>query len=52
MTPYAIVSQAPETARLLASSTTGAPTNEALANRARGVLLGLAVGNLLGLPVE
>ena len=47
-----IVSLAPNTSRWIASSTAVRPVREAIADRARGALLGLAVGNLLGLPVE
>ena len=43
-----IVAQAPHLAELL-SSAQAAPLDP---DRARGVLLGLAVGNLLGLPIE
>ncbi len=47
-----IVTRAPELARFIAQATPGDPSTSDLSNRARGVLLGLAVGNLLGLPVE
>ena len=43
-----IINQAPQLARLIASC----PRAPVESDRARGVLLGLAVGNLLGLPVE
>lgn len=43
-----IVGEAPHLAQLIAS----VPPGPIDANRARGVLLGLAVGNLLGLPIE
>ncbi len=43
-----IIRQAPHLAELIDS----APTAPLDADRARGVLLGLAVGNLLGLPIE
>ncbi len=43
-----IVREAPHLAALLADDDSGSPDDD----RARGVLLGLAVGNLLGLPVE
>lgn len=52
MTDPGIVAQAPEVARLMARTAAGNPLSSGLADRARGVLLGLAVGNLLGLPVE
>ena len=47
-----IISRAPKTSLWIASSTAVPPVQEAVADRARGTLLGLAVGNLLGLPVE
>ena len=43
-----IISEAPRLAELIGSG----PATPLDADRARGVLLGLAVGNLLGLPVE
>ncbi len=52
MTDPGVVSQAPEVARFIARSAAGHSSNTAGSDRARGVLLGLAVGNLLGLPVE
>ena len=52
MTDRNIVWQAPETSRWIASSAAVRPVREAMVDRARGTLLGLAVGNLLGLPVE
>ena len=52
MTHNDIVTQAPETARWIASSAAVRPLRDAMVDRARGTLLGLAVGNLLGLPVE
>ncbi len=52
MTDPGIVLQAPDVARFIARSAAGDPSDTALSDRARGVLLGLAVGNLLGLPVE
>lgn len=52
MTYDHIISHAPETVRFIASAEAVRPADEAMADRARGVLLGLAVGNLLGLPVE
>ena len=52
MPAYDIVSQAPETARLLAYSSPNQTAHADQSNRARGALLGLAVGNLLGLPTE
>ena len=52
MTDPGIVSRAPELARFIAQSPLADPSATDLSNRARGTLLGLAVGNLLGLPVE
>ena len=52
MTDPGIVSQAPEVARWLTRTAAGDPLPSDLTDRARGVLLGLAAGNLLGLPVE
>ena len=52
MTESDIVLLAPEVARLIAQTASGDPSARDLTDRARGVLLGLAVGNLLGLPVE
>lgn len=52
MTHPEIVSQAPEVARFIAQTNAGDPSESDRSDRARGVLLGLAVGNLLGLPVE
>ncbi len=52
MRPQEVVSQAPRLAAFIASSAINVPTAETSRDRARGVLLGLAVGNLLGLPVE
>ena len=51
MTDPEIVTQAPQLARLLADTANAHPT-DARTDRARGALLGLAAGNLLGLPVE
>ena len=47
-----IVSHAPEVAGLLSASPVIRTDKADLLDRARGVMLGLAVGNLLGLPVE
>ena len=47
-----IVTLAPATSGWIGSVTAVRPVREAVADRARGTLLGLAVGNLLGLPVE
>ena len=52
MTDHCIISHAPETARFIAAAAAVQQVDEAMVDRARGVLLGLAVGNLLGLPVE
>lgn len=52
MTDPGIVSQAPEVARFIAQSASVHSLRRDLTDRARGALLGLAVGNLLGLPVE
>ena len=52
MTDPGIVSQAPEVARFIAQSASVHSLGRDLTDRARGALLGLAVGNLLGLPVE
>ena len=52
MRPYEIVSQAPETASFIASYASERPTTERARDRARGALLGLAAGNILGLSVE
>ena len=52
MTDPGIVLQAQEVARFITRSAAGNTSNRALPDRARGVLVGLAVGNLLGLPVE
>lgn len=55
-----VIAHAPHLAQLLADAVAAAPNRDlaerdqdtALADRASGVLLGLAAGNLLGLPVE
>ncbi len=47
-----IVTNAPNIVRLLQSPGSSQLDPDVLQDRARGVLLGLAVGNLLGLPVE
>ena len=52
MNPHEIISRADQTASFIASSVSKEPTGEHLRDRARGVLLGLAAGNLLGLDVE
>ena len=52
LNPFEIVSQAPQTANLVASSLRDDTPDDRVRDRARGTLLGLAVGNLLGLPVE
>ncbi len=51
MTDPGIVLQAPEVARFIALTDDDPLAND-LSDRARGVMLGLACGNLLGLPVE
>ncbi len=52
--PPGIVADAPALAQMLADALppAGAADVAALIDRSRGVLLGLAVGNVLGLPVE
>ncbi len=52
MTDPGIVTQAPAVSRFIARTASAGPSASDLSDRARGVLLGLAVGNLLGLPVE
>ena len=52
MTDPEIVFHAPEVSRFIARTTAVDPSARDLTDRARGVLLGLAAGNLLGLPVE
>lgn len=47
-----IIFKAPEVARFIAQSASVDPSASDLRDHARGTLLGLAVGNLLGLPVE
>ena len=49
MNNSAIITDAPNTVRLLSRTTRGLPN---LKDRALGMILGLAAGNLLGLPVE
>ena len=49
MTDPAIITDAPNLVALLSTAANPPPN---LQDRARGVILGLAVGNLLGLPVE
>ena len=46
------VGRTPNLARYLAEATAVNPGAAGVADRARGVMLGVAVGNLLGLPVE
>ncbi len=52
MTDPEIILQAPEVARCIASTARYEPLASDLSDRARGVMLGLACGNLLGVPVE
>ena len=52
MTDPGIVTQAPTVGRFITRTVSADPSQADLTDRARGVLLGLAVGNLLGLPVE
>ncbi len=52
MTDSEIVLQAPAVARFIAETVPADPSASNLSDRASGVLLGLAAGNLLGLPVE
>ncbi len=47
-----IITRAPNLAKLLSESANATVDRERLRDRSRGALLGLAVGNLLGLPVE
>ena len=42
----------PNLARYLAEATATAPEGDRVMDRARGVMLGVVVGNLLGLPIE
>ncbi len=51
MSEDSIVSHAPRLVELLSRSESSASSSD-LRDRARGVLLGLAAGNLLGLEVE
>lgn len=46
------VGKTPNLAGYLTEATMSSPTQEDLRERARGVMLGVVVGNLLGLPVE
>lgn len=52
MTDPWIVTRAPEVARFIAGAIPGASPARDRSDRAHGAILGLAVGNLLGLPVE
>lgn len=47
-----VISQAPRVAAFITSGIRESPSPDSLGDRARGTLLGLAVGNLLGIPVE
>ena len=47
-----VVGNSPNLGRYLAEATSPGPVNEDILDRARGAMLGVAVGNLLGLPVE
>ena len=47
-----VVGRTPNLERYLAEATATAPEGGQVMDRARGVMLGVAVGNLLGLPVE
>ena len=46
------VGRTPNLVRYLAEATAAAPEGAQIMDRARGVMLGVVVGNLLGLPVE
>ena len=46
------VGRAANLARYLAEATAAAPEGRQIIDRARGVMLGVVVGNLLGLPIE
>ena len=46
------VGRTPNLARYLAEATATAPEGDRVMDRARGVMLGVVVGNLLGLPIE
>ena len=52
MTDPGIVLQAPEVSHFIAGTSLGDLSASNLSDRAHGALLGLAVGNLLGLVVE
>ncbi len=55
MTPHSasgVVQDAPQLAEMLAVSLASSAAGQVTEDRALGVMLGLAVGNLLGLPVE
>ncbi len=52
MLPAEPVGRTPNLARCLAEATAAAPEGNRVADRARGVMLGVAVGNLLGLAIE
>ena len=47
-----VVGRTPNLARFLTEARRGSPEVEQVLDRARGVMLGVAVGNLLGLPLE
>ncbi len=47
-----VVSGTPNLARFLTDARSGSPDRKQGLDRARGVMLGVAVGNLLGLPLE
>ena len=47
-----VVGGAPNLVRYLADATATAPEGGRIEDRARGVMLGVVVGNLLGLPIE
>ena len=47
-----VVGRTPNLVRYLAESTAATPEAGQISDRARGVILGVVVGNLLGLPVE
>lgn len=51
MIDFSVVTDAPRISRLLDRSSTNLPMS-GIQDHARGAMLGLAVGNLLGLPVE
>ena len=47
-----VVGNTPNLARFLTDARSAAPDSQQVLDRARGVMLGVAVGNLLGLPLE